>query len=335
MTRNKQIVVRELPEGDLEENHFELREGDLPAVGDGEALVRTILISVDAANRAWMQGPTYRKAVKAGDVMHAYAIGEVVESKDDALKPGDIVAAEASWSEYVTIKARDAEKLADHRPLSQLMSVFGIAGKTAYHGLMQIGQPKAGNTIVVSAAAGSVGMYVGQIAKALGCRAVGIAGGAEKCAWVTKELGFDTCVDYRGGNLFRELKAACPDGIDVYFDNVGGGTLETVLFQMNMKARVVCCGAVSQYNAESGAGPRNLPGMLVVKRLRMEGFIYFDFAAEDEKALSDLRKWVDEGKIKIVDDIVDGLENAPRALIGLLAGENRGKRMVRVAPDPA
>jgi hypothetical protein len=299
MTRNKQIVVRELPEGDLEESHFELRDGDLPSISDGEALVRTILISVDAANRAWMQGPTYRKAVKAGDVMHAYAIGEVVESKDAALKPGDIVAAEASWSEYVTIKARDAEKLADHRPLSQLMSVFGIAGKTAYHGLMQIGQPKAGNTIVVSAAAGSVGMYVGQIAKALGCRAVGIAGGAEKCAWVTKELGFDTCVDYRGGNLFRELKAACPDGIDVYFDNVGGGTLETVLFQMNMKARVVCCGAVSQYNAEAGAGagPRNLPGMLVVKRLRMEGFIYFDFAAEDEKALSDLRKWVDEGKM--------------------------------------
>jgi len=335
MTRNQQIVVRDLPKGDLEENHFEVREGDIPSIGDGEALVRTILISIDAANRAWMQGPTYRKAVKAGDVMHAYAIGEVVESRDGALKPGDIIAAEASWSEYVAIKARHAEKLPDHRPLSHLMSVFGIAGKTAYHGLMGVGRPKAGDTVVVSAAAGSVGMYVGQIAKAVGCRAVGIAGGPEKCAWVTDELGFDACVDYRGGNLFRELKAACPDGIDIYFDNVGGETLETVLFQMNLKARVVCCGAVSQYNVDAASGPRNLPGLVVVKRLRMEGFIYFDFADQDVTALSDLKKWVGEGKIKIIDDIVDGLENAPRALIGLLAGDNRGKRMVRVATDPA
>lgn len=335
MTHNHQIVVRELPQGDLTEQHFEMREGDMPSIGTGEALVRTILISIDAANRAWMQGPTYRKAVKEGDVMHAYAIGEVVESKDDTLKPGDIIAAEASWSEYVAMKARHAERLPAYRPLSHLMSVFGIAGKTAYHGLMQVGQPKPGDTVVVSAAAGSVGVYVGQIAKAIGCRAVGITGGAEKCAWVTDELGFDACVDYRGGNLFRELKAACPDGIDIYFDNVGGDTLETVLFLMNMKARVVCCGAVSQYNVEATAGPRNLPGLVVVKRLRMEGFIYFDFADRDARALSDLKRWVDEGKIKIVDDIVDDLENAPRALIGLLAGDNRGKRMVRVAPDPA
>jgi hypothetical protein len=282
-----------------------------------------------------MQGPTYRKAVKAGDIMHAYCIGEVVESKSEALATGDIVATEANWADYVTVKADHAEKLPDYRPLSHLISGFGIAGKTAYHGLISVGQPKAGNTVVVSAAGGSVGMYVGQIAKALGCRAVGIAGGAEKCAWVTDELGFDACVDYRGDNLFRELKAACPTGIDVYFDNVGGQILETVLFQMNIKSRVVCCGSVSQYNAETATGPRNLPGLVVVKRLRMEGFIYFDFADQDAKATTDLRNWVREGKIKIVDDIVDGLENAPAALIGLLAGDNRGKRMVRVAPDPA
>jgi NADPH-dependent curcumin reductase CurA len=335
MTWNSQIVVRDLPKGDLAEDHFELRTGDMPSPGQGEALIRTILISIDAANRAWMQGPTYRKAVKAGDIMHAYCVGEVVESKDEALKPGDIVAVEAGWANYTVVKARHAEKLPDYRPLPHLISVFGIAGKTAYHGLMSVGRPKAGETVVVSAAAGSVGMYVGQIAKAFGCRAVGIAGGAEKCAWVKNELGFDACVDYRGGNLFRELKAACPDGIDIYFDNVGGETLETVLFQMNMKGRVVCCGAVSQYNAEAATGPRNLPGLVVVKRLRMEGFIYFDFADRDEQALSDLKKWVGEGRIKIFDDILDGLENAPRALIGLLAGDNRGKRMVRVAPDPS
>jgi NADPH-dependent curcumin reductase CurA len=335
MTRNRQIVVRDLPQGDLTEDHFELRESEMPSIGEGEALVRTILISVDAANRAWMQGPTYRKAVKAGDVMHAYCIGEIVESKSEALATGNIVATEANWADYVAVKADSAEKLPGYRPLSHLLSGFGIAGKTAYHGLISVGQPKTGNTLVVSAAAGSVGMYVGQIAKALGCRAVGIAGGAEKCAWVTDELGFDACVDYRGDNLFRELKAACPTGIDVYFDNVGGQILETVLFQMNIRSRVVCCGSVSQYNAEVATGPRNLPGLVVVKRLRMEGFIYFDFAEQDAKATTDLRNWVREGKIKIVDDIVDGLENAPAALIGLLAGDNRGKRMVRVAPDPA
>jgi NADPH-dependent curcumin reductase CurA len=164
---------------------------------------------------------------------------------------------------------------------------------------------------------------------------VGIAGGKEKCDWVTNELGFDACVDYRSGNFFRELKAACPDGIDVYFDNVGGKILETALFQMNMKGRVVCCGAVSQYDSDDSTGPRNLPGIVVVKRLRMQGFIYFDYADVDEAAERDLAKWLKDGKLKVTDDIVEGLENAPRALIGLLAGQNRGKRMVRVAADPA
>jgi NADPH-dependent curcumin reductase CurA len=334
MSRNHQIVVRELPKDELGEEHFEQRESDMPSIGDGQVLVRTILISIDAANRAWMKGPTYRKAVKEGDVMHAYCIGEVAQSNDDAFKAGDIVAAEAGWAEYSAVAAGDVQKLPDIRPLSHLLSVLGIAGKTAYHGLVGIGQPRAGNTVVVSAAAGSVGMYVGQIAKTLGCRAVGIAGTAEKCDWVTGELGFDACVNHRSDNLFRELKAACPDGIDIYFDNVGGPVLETALFLMNMKGRIVCCGAASQYDTEDAMGPRNLPGILVVKRLRMEGFIYFDFVKQDEKAEQNISTWLEEGKIKVVDDIVDGLENAPRALIGLLAGENRGKRMVRVAPDP-
>jgi NADPH-dependent curcumin reductase CurA len=332
---NRQIIVRELPKGALSEAHFELREADRPAIGEGEALVRTILMSIDAANRAWMQGATYREAVKAGDVMHTYAIAEVVESKDASLAPGDIVAVESRWAELVAVKARRARKLPRVRPLSHLMSVYGIAGKTAYHGLVGVGRPRAGETVVVSAAAGSVGMIVGQIAKALGCRAVGIAGGADKCGWVTDALGFDACVDYRGGNLFKDLKAACPDGIDVYFDNVGGSILETALFQMNLKGRVVCCGAVSQYDAAAPAGPRNVPGMVVVKRLRMEGFIVMDFPDQEAKAEADLKRWVAEGKLKVVEDIVEGLENAPAALIGLLAGDNRGKRMVRVAPDPA
>ena len=239
MPDNRQIIVRELPKGALSEAHFEVREAERPAVGEGEALVRTILMSIDAANRAWMQGATYREAVKAGDVMHTYAIGAVVESKDPSLEPGDIVAVESRWADYVAVKARRAQKLPKVQPLSRRLSVYGIAGKTAYHGLIGVGRAQAGDTVVVSAAAGSVGMYVGQIAKLLGCRAVGIAGGAEKCAWVTDTLGFDACVDYRGGNLFKALKAACPQGIDVYFDNVGGSILETTLFQMNMRGRVV------------------------------------------------------------------------------------------------
>jgi len=331
---NREVIVRALPEGPLSENHFELRETDRPNLADGEALIRTILMSIDAANRAWMQGATYREAVKAGDVMPTYAIGEVMQSRDKSLAPGDVVAVESRWADLAAVKARRALKLPRTRPLSNLLSVYGIAGKTAYHGLVGVGRVQAGETVAVSAAAGSVGMYVGQIAKALGCRAVGIAGGADKCAWVKGTLGFDACVDYRGGNLFKDLKAACPGGIDVYFDNVGGSVLETALFQMNPRGRIACCGAVSQYDTAAPVGPRNVPGMIVVKRLRMEGFIVMDFAADDAQAEADLKRWVAERRIKVVDDIVDGLENAPAALIGLLAGKNRGKRMVRVAPDP-
>jgi NADPH-dependent curcumin reductase CurA len=332
---NRQIVVRALPEGALSEANFEMRDAPRPAPAEGEVVIRTILMSIDAANRAWMQGATYRDAVKAGDVMPTYAIGEVVESRHASLAPGDIVAAESVWSELAAVKARRARKLPRVRPLSHLLSVYGIAGRTAYHGVLGVGRAQAGETVAVSAAAGSVGMYVGQIAKALGCRAVGIAGGADKCAWVKDALGFDACVDYRAGNLFKELKAACPAGIDVYFDNVGGSVLETALFQMNLKGRVVCCGAVSQYDSAAPAGPRNVPGMIVVKRLRMEGFIVMDFAAQDAQAEADLHRWVAQGAIKVIDDVVEGLENAPEALVGLLAGRNRGKRMVRVAPDPA
>ncbi|MCB1369079.1 MAG: NADP-dependent oxidoreductase [Rhodobacteraceae bacterium] len=332
--KNRQVIVRELPKDVLAPDHFEMREAAMPVPGEGEVLLRTILMSIDAANRSWMQGATYREAVKAGDVMATYAICEVADSRSDRLSPGDIVAAESGWSDYVVRPAHKVEKLPKVAPLSNLLSVYGIAGKTAFHGLIGIGRAMAGETVLVSAAAGSVGGYVGQIAKALGCRVVGIAGGAEKCAWVTETLGFDACVDYRDPKFFRALRAACPDGVDVYFDNVGGAVLETALFVMNERGRVVCCGAISQYDSAAPTGPRNLPGLVVVKRLRMEGFIVMDFARDDAKALRALGQWVASGQIKVFEDIVEGLENAPSALIGLLAGDNRGKRMVRVAPDP-
>lgn len=331
---NKTILIKELPTGNLSADHFVMKETDRPVPGENEVLLRVVLMSIDAANRSWMKGATYRAAVEAGDAMPTYAICEVVESNSANLSPGDIVAAEATWSEYVAVPARAVQKLPKMSPLSHLMSVYGIAGKTAYHGLISIGQPMAGETVLVSAAAGSVGGYVGQIAKALGCRVVGIAGGSEKCDWVVSELGFDACVDYKDAGFSKALKAVCPDGIDVYFDNVGGKVLELALAFMNEKGRVVCCGAISQYDSENPTGPRNLPGVLVVKRLKMEGFIVMDFAHNDAKALRALHHWVGTGQIKVTEDIVEGLENAPQALIGLLAGDNKGKRLVRVGADP-
>ena len=332
--QNRTIAVSELPTEELTPEHFSMQEAAMPIAGDGAVLLRTILMSIDAANRSWMKGATYRDAVNAGDPMPTYALCEVMESNSPRLSKGDIVAAEAVWADYTTCPARKAMKLPDVRPLSNLMSVYGIAGKTAFHGLVGVGRAMAGETVLVSAAAGSVGGYVGQIAKALGCRVVGIAGGAEKCKWVVDTLGFDACVDYRDPKLFKDLKSACPDGVDVYFDNVGGTVLETALFHMNERGRVVCCGAISQYDTATPTGPRNLPGLVVVKRLRMDGFIVMDFADQDAVALRALQTWVQSGQIKVFEDIVEGLENAPSALIGLLSGDNKGKRMVRVGPDP-
>jgi hypothetical protein len=333
ITQTRQIVLASLPKGELQPSHFDMRTVPVRSLEDGEILVKTLYMSLDAANRAWMQGATYRDAVEGGDPMPTLTVGRVVQSRDAAIKEGSVVEVEGVWADYVILAGKAAKTVPDISPLSNRLSVLGIAGKTAYFGLLNVGRPQAGETIVVSAAAGSVGSLVGQIGKLKGCRVVGIAGGAEKCAWLTEALGFDAAVDYKAGNLFKDLKAACPDGIDVYFDNVGGKVLETVLFQMNMKGRIVCCGAVSQYNTENPVGPRNLPGLVVVKRLRMEGFIAMDFPEHEAQADKDLADWVANGQLQVVEDIIDGLENAPSALIGLLNGENRGKRMVRVAED--
>ena len=332
-TENRQITLEKVPSGALRETDFGMQSAPVPGPGDGEALVKTLYMSLDAANRAWMQGPSYRDAVVGGDVMPTFALGRVVKSNDASLPVGSVVETEGLWSDYFLAESDNVKIVPDVAPLSHRMSVLGIAGKTAYFGLLNIGRPKANETLVVSAAAGSVGNLVGQIGKLKGCRVVGIAGGAEKCSWLVEELGFDAAIDYKSGNLFKDLKAACPNGIDIYFDNVGGQTLETVLFQMNLYGRIVCCGAISQYDTDSAIGPRNLPGLLVVKRLRMEGFIALDFPEQEAEAELELRSWVEAGKLRVVEDIVDGLENAPKALIGLLNGENRGKRMVRVAGD--
>jgi NADPH-dependent curcumin reductase CurA len=256
----------------------------------------------------------------------------VIESKAPSHKPADLVFADTGWQEYAALPARQAQKVERREPLSHLLSVYGVAGLTAYHGLLDVGAPKSGETVVVSAAAGSVGVFVGQIAKLKGCRIVGIAGGEKKCDWLKRDLGFDAVIDYKTKAVGGALKEAAPEGIDVYFDNVGGDILEACLFRMNNHGRIACCGAVSQYDgAAPRHGPRGIPGLIVTKRLKMQGFIVMDFHADRTKALADLESWVKSGQLKVPEDILDGLENTPKALIGLLAGDNFGKRMVRVS----
>jgi NADPH-dependent curcumin reductase CurA len=330
-TNNRQILLAEKPAGKLGPQHFKLQNGAIPEPKDGEALLRVRYISLDAANRAWMHGATYRSAVETNAVMAGGGIAEVVSSKAPGLSAGDIVFGDTGWQDYAAVPAKHLTKMPKVEPMTHLLSVYGIAGLTAYFGLLDIGKPKAGDTVVVSAAAGSVGSLVGQIAKIKGCHVVGIAGGKDKCHWLTTDLGFDVAVDYKDGAVFKALRAAAPKGIDVYFDNVGGDILEACLPQMNNHGRIACCGAVSQYDgAPSAHGPRGVPGLIVVKRLIMQGFIVMDFMAQRDKALSDLQSWVASGQLKVQEDVIDGLENTPAALIGLLAGENRGKRMIRV-----
>jgi len=334
MADNTQIVLVERPSGRLEESHFEIRRSPVPSPAAGQVLVRNILLSLDAANRAWMHGATYRSAVNPGDVMHGYAVCEVVESRSPEYAPGDLVYGEAGWQQYAALDVHRLRRCPNHRPLTHLHSLLGIAGKTAYHGLLHVPGIAAGETLLVSAAAGSVGSLVGQIGKIKGATVVGIAGGPEKCRWVVDELGFDACIDYKNEDVSTALARHCPDGIDVYFDNVGGYILQAALFAMKLHGRISCCGAVSQYDSGTMKSPAGIPGLLVVKRLRMEGFIVMDFADRDAEAERDLSQWAQTGRLKVVEDVIDGLENAPRGLIGLLAGENRGKRMIRVSPDP-
>ena len=328
---NRQILLVEKPSGKLGPEHFKMVDGTLPEPKEGEALLRVRYISLDAANRAWMHGATYRSAVEANSVMAGGGIAEVVRSNAPELSAGDIVFGDTGWQEFAAVPAKQLTKMPKLEPMTHLLSVFGIAGLTAYFGLLEVGKPKEGETVVVSAAAGSVGSIVGQIAKIKGCRVIGIAGGADKCHWLTSELGFDAAVDYKDGAVFKALRAAAPKGIDVYFDNVGGDILEACLPLMNNYGRISCCGAISQYDGTPSAhGPRGVPGLIVVKRLVMQGFIVMDFMAQRDKAIADLQAWTSSGKLKVQEDVIDGLENTPRALIGLLAGENRGKRMVKV-----
>jgi NADPH-dependent curcumin reductase CurA len=329
---NRQWLYAKQPQGKIGRDTFQWHEGPIPQPRDGEALVRTRLLSLDPANRAWMMGKTYRDALEPGQVMSGFALGEVVESKAAGLAKGDIVEGDWGWQDYAALPAKRLTRRTTEAPIELLIGPLSVTGLTAYFGLLEVGQPKPGDTVLVSAAAGAVGSMVGQIARIAGCRVVGTAGGQDKCDWLTRELGFDAAVDYKAGGMFRALRTACPNGIDVYFDNTGGPVLDAALSLMNLRGRIACCGNVSQYDVEKPApGPMAVPGLVVTKRLRMEGFIVMDFYDRRAEAEARLAGWIADGRLKAQLDILDGLERAPEALIGLFEGANRGKRAVRVS----
>lgn len=333
---NRQVLLAEIPEGKLEERHFRAVDGEIGQPGPGEVLCRTILLSIDPANRAWMRGRTYRSQLNEGEVMAGFTLAEVIEENGAGIPPGTVVACDNGWQQYAIHPAKRVRPVQVRAALTHHMSVLGITGLTAYFGLLDIGRPKKGETVAVSAAAGATGNVVGQIARIKGCRVVGISGSDDKNVMLQHDLGFDATVNYKSETLRDDLRAACPDGIDVYFDNVGGPLLDTVLTRMNLHGRVVCCGSVSQYDIEGKpAGSRLVPGLVVVNRLRLEGFIVNDFEDRYAEAESQLAAWIASGDLKVLEEVIDGLDSAPAALIGLLAGANTGKRMVRVGPDPA
>jgi NADPH-dependent curcumin reductase CurA len=331
MGGNKQWIYARKPVGEVGPDNFELREAEIPEPKTGEILVRSTLLSLDPASRAWMQAVTYRSQLSPGDVMAGWAVGEVVSSTTKGLEAGDLVSGEFGWQQYAAMPAAAVTRHdRRHRP-EHILGVLGITGLTAYFGMLDVGRPRPGETVLVSGAAGAVGSIAGQIAKINGCRVVGTTRGADKCKWIVDELGFDAAVDYTGENLDQALKAACPNGIDVYFDNTGGDVLAAALRRMNSFGRVSCCGAVSQYNTSTPApGPFGVPGFLVTKRIRMEGFIVMDFYSRRPQAEAVLARWVADGRLKAAIDVVEGFENAPAALAGMFAGRNRGKLMVRV-----
>ena len=328
---NTQVLLASRPTGAPTEANFRIVETPVPEPKDGQFLVRSHWLSLDPYMRGRMNdAKSYAAKVELGDVMIGGAVGEIVASNDDAFRVGDFVVGSFGWQEYAVSGRAGVMKVDPKRvPLSAYLGPVGMPGVTAYVGLLDIGAPKSGETVVVSAAAGAVGSVVGQIAKMRGCRAVGIAGGADKCAYVVRELGFDACVDYKAGKLDEDLRAAAPNGIDVYFENVGGEVLDAVVRRLNPFARIPLCGLVSQYNQTTPYAVKNF-GALLVNRVRLEGFIVSERLPRWPEALKDLGTWVAEGKLRYCESIAEGLRSAPAAFLGMLQGKNLGKQLVKL-----
>jgi NADPH-dependent curcumin reductase CurA len=327
------VTLASRPVGFPQESDFAVVEAPVPEPEAGEVLVRIRWVSVDPYQRGRMSSArSYARPLELGDVMTAQAVGEVVESRDGRYAPGDLVVGQLGWQEHAVARAGSLRRVpAAVEPPSLALHPLGATRVTANFGLLDLGRPRPGDTVVVSAAAGAVGSVAGQLARLAGCRTVGIAGGPEKCDDVRSLYGLDVAIDYKSDDVGAALKEACPDGVDVYFDNVGGGVTAAVLRRLALRARVVICGQVSQYNLEEPAPAPLGYGFLIVFRARMEGFLVGDFAHRFEEAARRLAPRVASGEIRWREDVTEGLENAPRAFIGLLRGENRGKALVRVA----
>ena len=328
---NKRVLLASRPTGWVSEDNFRIETSPVPQPREGEVLVKNIYLSLDPYMRGRMnEGKSYAARQEIGEVMIGGTVGEVIESKNPKFAQGDKVLGMLGWQQYGLSDGKGLNKVdASRVPLSAYLGVLGMPGVTAWVGLLDICQPKAGETVVVSAASGAVGSVVGQIAKLKGCRAVGIAGGRQKCDYVVKELGFDACVDYKAGELNEALKAAVPDGIDCYFENVGGEILDAALRRMNAFSRIAVCGLISQYNATEPYGVKNFQSILT-NRIKVQGFIVSDRMELWARALPELIGWVASGKIKYRETVAQGLENAPKAFIGLLKGENLGKQLVKL-----
>ncbi len=331
MAMNKRVLLKSRPKGWVTEDNFEIAEAPLPTPGEGQVLVRNHWLSLDPYMRGRMNDTkSYAAKAELGDVMVGGTVGEVLESRDPSLKKGDFVVGALGWQQYGAASAKTFRKIdTKAAPAQAHLGVVGMPGVTAWIGLLTIGEPKPGETVVVSAASGAVGSVVGQIAKLKGARPVGIAGGSEKCRYVVEELKFDACVDYKSQDFIKNLEAATPKGVDVYFENVGGAVLEAVSRRFNAFARMPLCGLISQYNEASPLGFSNLPAFLV-NRVKLQGFIVSDRLELWPQALKDLAEWVSTGKIKYRESIAQGIENAPKAFIGLLKGENFGKQLVKL-----
>ncbi len=332
---NHQFRLAARPQGMVGREHFDYVEEPLPTLGEGQSLVEILYISLDPAMRGWMaEGRSYIPPVEIGEVMRAGTVGRVLETKGQSFAVGDHVSGWLGVQRYAVCDDNavfkiDTEKVA----LPTYLGALGMPGMTAYFGLLEVGAPKEGETVVVSGAAGAVGSVVGQIAKLKGCRVVGIAGGPEKCGWLVEELGFDAAIDYKSEDVAAALREQCPEGIDVYFDNVGGEILDAALARLARGARVALCGAISQYNnLEAVKGPSNYMSLLV-NRARMEGFVVIDYMSRAPEAMSEMAGWIAEGKLVAREDVVEGLESFPDALGKLFRGENVGKLVLKVAED--
>ncbi len=335
MNTNRQWLLAKRPDGMVGRDNFEYAETPIPEPGEGEVLVRNLYLSFDPTQRGWMvDRESYLPPVAIGAPMRAGSVGQVVESNHPDFAPGDLVQTTGGWQDFVIAATNQGpmglSKLPEGVTPDMMLSVLGVTGLTAYFGLLDLGAPKAGETVLVSGAAGATGSVAGQIARIKGCRVVGIAGGPDKCAWLKQEAGFDEVIDYKAQNVSQAIAETCPK-FDVFFDNVGGDILEAALDHMNMKARIVLCGGISGYNAtEPVPGPANLMNLITL-RARMEGFIILDYMAQAGTAISDLLGWIAAGDLKYQIDMQEGFDNIPDTLQRLFTGQNLGKQLLKIA----